>query len=226
MALRNTSGGLIGLPDNEPELQQFRRHCHQLLAVGYNRLRADDHSESEEDKITEELVAETKRFLRREFGPIPRWATRYSLNDQIPIHIPGVPSANRPKIDIEFESLRIARRPIFHFEAKRLREDDTHSVSAYVGPNGLGCFTSERYGRSETQGGMLGYVQSREPAEWSERIATKLMADPDEYRLTNAGQWQAEEIVRPLAAARITMHSRPQLGCIAIYHTMLDFRAA
>ena len=58
----------------------------------------------------------------------------------MPVSVPGLAGKERPKIDIEIESTESRSRPEYHFEAKRLRIDDSHSVSAYVGAAGRVAF--------------------------------------------------------------------------------------
>ena len=90
------------------------------------------------------------------------------------------------------ESTESHDRPVFHFEAKRLRQEDSHSVSEYVGAAGLGCFLAGMYARTSREGGMLGYVQSASPDDWAKAIASKLQRDPKEkHQLTGDGSWTA-----------------------------------
>ncbi len=222
MSLKSHPSGAVGVPDRDEYTPQFRRQCHQLIAFGYGAIRGESHSESEEDFITQRLRQAIQ--IGQRDGALPRWADRYFVHDQLPIDVPGVAGKDRPKIDIHFESNEARRRPVYHFEAKRLRTADTHSVSEYVGRPGLGMFLTEQYGRMGNEGGMLGYVQSESPTHWAERIGRKLHPDaPGNHRLTADGAWAGFPLIAELEHTYATRHTRPTLGNIAIYHTLLDF---
>ena len=223
LSLHSTPRGTLGTPDPRDYVAQFRRHCHQLIAAGYNRIRGESHFESAEDFITQRLV-ETLKAAQRE-RTLPKWADRYFIRDQVPVSAPKRVAKDRPIIDIEVESSECRSRPVFHFEAKRLRVDGSHSVSNYVGPKGLGSFLAEWYARSGDEGGMLGYVQSESPQHWAQAIERKLQRDPKEkHRLTDDGRWTAVRLIPTLEYTYCTQHNRPTLGNIRVYHTLLDVR--
>jgi len=224
LSLHSTPRGALGTPDRDEYVVQFRRHCHYLIAIGYKRIRAEQHSRSEEDFITQRLKEEVKAAQRER--RLPAWADRYFITDQAPVDAPGRVGKERPKIDIEVESSECRSRPVFHFEAKRLRRDDSHSVSEYVGAAGLGCFIKELYARTGNEGGMLGYVQSEPPQHWAEAIKSKLQRDPKKkHQLTDDGAWTATRVTPSFEHTYSTRHYRPTLRNITIYHTLLDFRA-
>lgn len=222
MSLHSNPSGALGTPDRREYVAQFRRHCHRLIAAGYERIRGEDHRESREDFITQRLKEEVKAAQRER--SLPKWADRYFITDQAPVAGPNRDAEERPKIDIEIESNQ-SRRPVFHFEAKRLRVDDSHSVSEYVGPSGVGSFLTELYARCGDEGGMLGYVQSKSPEHWAGTIERKLQRDPKKkHQLTADGDWTAIRLIPALKQTYSTRHNRPTLGNITIYHTLLDFR--
>ncbi|MHB1034197.1 MAG: hypothetical protein ACYC35_11025 [Pirellulales bacterium] len=224
MSLRTHPTGAVGASDRDEYVTQFRLHCHKLIAFGYGAIRGENHSESEEDFITQSLRHAIQTGQRDGF--LPPWADRYFVHDQLPVDVPGLEGKDRPKIDIHFESNESRRRPVYHFEAKRLRTDDTHSVSEYVGKNGLGMFLAELYGRVGDDGGMLGYVQSKSPEHWAGKIASKLQPDPQgTFQLTADGAWAKVQLTPELENTYATRHTRPALGSITIYHTLLDFRS-
>ena len=223
MSLQPKPSGAIGTPDRREYVVHFRRHCHQLIAVGYDRLRGENHAASDEDFITQRLI-ETVQAAQRERA-LPRWADRYFITDQAPVSVPGRIGKKRPIIDIKIESTESRTRPVYHFEAKRLRVDDSHSVSEYLGPAGLGTFLAELYGRSGDEGGMLGYVQSESPEHWADAIGGKVQCDPKErHHLTDDGMWTTTRLIPMLKHTYATRHNRPTLCSITIYHTLLDFR--
>lgn len=224
MSLHSTYRGALGRPDGDEYAVQFRRHCRYLIAIAYGRIRAEQHSKSEEDLITQR-IKEGVSAAQRE-GSLPKWADRYFITDQAPVDVPDRVGKERPKIDIEVQSSECRNRPVFHFEAKRLRGEHSHSVSQYVGASGLGCFIKELYARSRDEGGMLGYVQSKSPQHWADAIERKLQRDPkNKHRLTGDGGWAATRLTSELEHTYSTRHCRPTLGGITVYHTLLDFRA-
>ncbi len=75
------------------------------------------------------------------------------------------------------------------------------------------------------EGGMLGYVQSESPEHWAITIEGRFQRGPkDTYRLTDGGTWTAVRVVPVLKYTYATRHSRPALGDLTVYHTLLDFR--
>ncbi len=223
MSLKSNHDNAVGIPDRNQYVVQFRRQCHQLIAFGYRTIRGESHSESNEDFITQRLRQAIQTGQRD--GVLPRWADRYFVHDQLPVDVPGIEGKARPKIDIHIESSESRRRPVYHFEAKRLRTADTHSVSEYVGKDGLGMFLAESYGRTGDEGGMLGYVQSESPATWAVKIGNKLqLGPPGNHRLTADGAWVKISLISGLEHTYATRHTRPSLRIITIYHALLDFR--
>lgn len=222
MSLQGHPRSTVGTPDRNEYAAQFRRHCHQLIAFGYSAVRGESHSESDEDFITERLRQAIQ--TGQDDGVLPRWANRYFVYDQLPVDVPGLHGKDRPKIDIRFESTESQRRPVYHFEAKRLRASDSHSVSEYVGKNGLGMFLDGLYGRMGDEGGMLGYVQSESPTDWVKKISGKLQPEPrGNHQLTADGAWARVPLIAEFEHTYATRHARPTLGNITIYHTLLDF---
>lgn len=213
----------MGAPDGGDHIVRFRKHCHALVVAGYERIRNESHDKSEEDWITQRIVEEVKSSQRER--SLPRWSDRDFIRDQVPVSGEGRIGIERPKIDIEVESAEKCRRPIFHFEAKRLRADDSHSVSEYVGRAGLGSFLDELYARSGGEGGMLGYVQSKSPEHWADAIERKLQRSKrSDTRLRDDGHWQVVSLLKKLDCTYSTRHDRPKLGPITVFHTLLDFR--
>jgi hypothetical protein len=192
--------------------------------MGYKRIRSEDHSVSDEDWITQRIVEEAKAILR---SPMyPKWAERYSLRDQVVLSIPGRETIKRPKIDIEIDS-NTPNRPVYHFEAKRLRSDRTDSVSEYLGKSGLGSFLNELYGRNSDEAGMLGYVQSGNPLNWVQELAAKLSNAPmNPYCLIDGGTWVTHRVITSIDNIFRTQHSRLTLGPITLFHRVLDVRSS
>jgi hypothetical protein len=191
-----------------------------LVYAGYERIRNEDHSTSEEDWITQRLVEETNQYLRS--PDRPRWAERYSVRDQVLQSVPGKPTKQRPKIDIQIESVE-RHRPEYHFEAKRLRVDDLKCVPNYLN-EGLARFLVENYARRSHEGAMLGYIQSQTPAHWKAQILASLRKNPAKYRQTSSTSGMADStICDQLITIGWSTHARPTRGAVAIFHSVLDF---
>ena len=190
------------------------------MCAGYERIRNENHSSSEEDWITQRIVEEVRRYLRS--PDCPRWAERYSVHDQVPQSVPGKPTKKRPKIDIQIES--VGRRGTeYHIEAKRLRTDDPRCVSNYL-DEGLARFLVEDYARESDEGAMLGYVQANSPAEWKDEILESLRNDTAKYRQTPSTAGMVDStICRGLETIGCSTHTRPTLCDVAIFHSLLDF---
>ena len=220
MHLHRRDSPSYGTARAEEHKLQFRKHCHPLVDMGYKRIRAEDHSASDEDWITQRIVEEAKAILRS--PACPRWAERYFLRDQVVLSTPGRETIRRPKIDIEIES-NTPNRSTYHFEAKRLRTDRTDSVSEYLGKHGLGRFLKELYARTSDEAGMLGYVQSGNLLDWAQDLAAKLSNAPiNPYRLVDNGAWLAYRVIASIGNTFRTQHSRPNLGPITLFHRVLD----
>jgi hypothetical protein len=211
------------ISDRGDYASQFCRHCHQLIAWGYRRIQTEDHRQSHEDFITQRLKESINAVLDEE--GLPDWAEHYSVIDQAPVSVPGRTGLERPLIDVEIKSAEVRPRAVYHFEAKRFRRADSHSVSAYLGKDGLGMFLTEQYGLTGVEGGMLGYVQSDSPVYWAKKIGRKLQPGrPGNHCLTADGAWVEARLTADFEHTFRTRHNRPTLGEIAIHHTLLDFR--
>ena len=202
---------------------RFRKHCHVLVDMGYKCIKSEDHSASCEDWVTQRIVEEIKSILKS--PECPRWAGRYHIDDQVKLSVPNRKTKSRPIIDIEIEYTK-SNRPTYHFEAKRLRTDRKDSMREYLGKRGLGRFLDELYARTSDEGGMLGYVQSGHPFDWTEDLAAKL-SDPQRnpYSLIEEGGWTAYSVTASIGGIFRTQHSRPNLGSIMLLHRVLDLRS-
>jgi hypothetical protein len=188
--------------------------------MSYDRISGEDHSQSVEDNITMRLVQEINAFLRNE--KCPRWCRRYCVRDQVPQSISGTPARQRPQVDIEMESTA-PRRPLYHFEAKRLRRN-ANAIKLYLGKDGLGCFLSGRYGTACVEGGMLGYVQDDSPDFWASAFSSSFESGT-KLQLASEPQWLQEIIPDGPALTFNTHHTRTNLPNIRILHSFLDFRS-
>lgn len=158
----------------------LRYHAHELIEMGYRRMNIPSFAAWEEPAITGELVRVTRELL--ESDDAPAWAVYYSVGDDPPLNVPGRYGKSRPRVDIEFERIGVRGcRPRLRFEAKRLKKETGHSVAAYLGAEGMGCFISGKYPLTHDEAGMLGYVQSGEEEGWSNQIERTLDEKREQY---------------------------------------------
>jgi hypothetical protein len=198
----------------------LRKHAHELIAMGYQELHAEDFDNSQEPEITGELVRAMREILERETAPL--WSVYYTIHDDPPLNVPGKRGPFRPRVAIEFERVARGQRPRLRFEAKRLGK--RHGVTTYLGADGLGCFTSGKYPLTHPEAGMLGYVQSHNEATWALRIETALRRAPDTYDVVGDERWEPHPIAPQLAHTyRSKHHCQISEEDIDIFHTLLRF---
>jgi hypothetical protein len=161
-----------------------------------------------------------REVLERESAPA--WAVYYTIHDDPPLNVPGKRGKQRPRVDVEFESIARGRRLRLRFEAKRLRRN--RDVRQYLGEDGLGCFTSGKYPLTHPEAGMLGYVQSDGETAWATRIETVLRQAPDLYYIAGNNMWEKNQITPQLLYTYRSQHYCQTLGAdIHIFHTLLRF---
>jgi hypothetical protein len=188
--------------------------------MGYRELNVVDYANSEEPTITGEMVRVMREVLERESSP--KWVEYYSIHDDPPLNVPDRRGTRRPRVDIEVERVNRGPRPRLRFEAKRLGTN--HPVGAYLGDDGLGCFTSGRYPLTHPEAGMIGYVQSDDETSWSEKIAAALRRAPAVYSTTEAHAWNPYQMTSQLV---YTYRSRHRCQAVEeelqIFHVLLRF---
>ena len=180
------------------------------------RLNPAEFAAAREETITGCLTAAMKSVLRSRTAP--DWTADLTVHEEVYIEDGIRRGKRRLRIDIEFEQVRRGPRPIFQFEAKRLRS--TASIRAYLGSGGLGCFLDGRYAKDEDIAGMLGYIQSGTVEKRAAQLASKLDTHPGTLA---TGRWQPRPCV-PLLPTYQTRHRRTaRLGPITILHSLLVF---
>ena len=198
----------------------LRTHAHELIAMGYQELQAEDFANSQEPEITGELVRAMREI--QEQASAPDWVVYYTIHDDPPLNGPGKRGNKRPRVDIEFERVKRGIRPRLRFEAKRLGRN--YGVRQYLGKEGLGCFISGRYPLTHPEAGMLGYVQSHSEAAWAARIEATLSQAPAMYSVADNELWEQHHITLRLLYTYRSKHHCPALGeDIHVFHTLLCF---
>ena len=199
--------------------RSLRKHS-QLIALGYQELRAENFISSEEPEITRRLVRAMREIMERDSSP--PWVAWYSIQPESTLDVPGKRAKELPRVDIEVECHVHGVRPCFRFEAKRLGKN--HAVGLYLGEDGLGCFTSGKYSLTHLEAGMLGYVQSQDEAAWAEKMRKALKRYPTRYSVANNGQWEQSSITSQLEYTYRSKHScSAQEEDITVFHTLLHF---
>lgn len=198
--------------------QRFVRKVHELLEAGTARAGMGRYYDKAEPEITGLLVTAIRATI--EDIASPPWMSHFAIHDDPPVRSRGRLGKKRPRVDIEFERTQQGRHPRFQFEAKRLRS--TASARAYLGPSGLGCFLSGRYGRELEDVGMLGYVQRGDQATWAQTIAALLASEPRRYFMRRDGRWQQVPLAPQLRHTYSSKHTRSSPKTpITIYHSLL-----
>jgi hypothetical protein len=199
----------------------LRFHAHELIAMGYKQMDNSMYVKWEEPAITGELVRLMRELI--ESDDAPDWAVYYSIGDDPPLNVAGRLGKSRPRVDIEFERTGVrGLRPRLRFEAKRLGTTPRHTVAAYLGADGMGCFISGKYPLTHDEAGMLGYIQSGSEKDWSDQIRRTLAEKLDKYYVASPPYHQ-QKICTFEHTYVSHHHTVLQAGIIIIHHVLLRF---
>jgi hypothetical protein len=197
----------------------FVINVHRLLYVAYARMNPEQYPSKEEPAISGDLVKAMEEVLNDPAAP--DWIPFYSVHDDPPEHDEEREGKRRLRIDVKVVSSERRPRQRFAFEAKRLGQP-SHPVRKYLGEGGLGCFLLGHYARFDDDVGMLGYVQSGDPASWANEIAGKFAEAPLDYGIcAGAGSWERFSRVEELPTCYRSTHRRISSGPVNVYHTLL-----
>lgn len=198
----------------------FRENAHVLIKAGYTVCRpkivTDEH---EEEHITEFIVCGINDWMRRYNRP--SWCKYYSVHEEAPVSGKGSHGKSRSRTDIFIQLGSRRERPIYVFEAKRLRTKG-FGASKYTGIEGMRCFTEGIYAEGYDEAAMLGYVQSDTLNKWKDGVMKSITRNASNLYLQSA---QYDEIVIPdFPLEWISEHARVDaIGkLIKIYHVLLD----
>jgi hypothetical protein len=176
----------------------------------------------QEPAVTGELVREMRAYLESG-ATAPNWASYYTIHDDPPRIVGGKLGIARPRVDIEFERVVSGPRPRLQFEAKRLDTPTGHTVSGYLGKDGLGCFTSGRYPMTHHEAGMLGYVQSETEEIWADRIEHALLKEKAKYMAMDP-PFSHQRVLSLLRYTYLSHHRRNRgAGPFVVHHVLLRF---
>ncbi len=204
----------------------MRGHALQLIAEGYACMDHTRFADAHEPAITGELVARMREFLESG-GDGPAWREYYSIHDDPPLNVDGRLGKARSRVDIEFECVSRGggKRPRLRFEAKRLNTVTGHTIAAYLGTDGLGCFLSGKYPMTHAEAGMLGYVQSEDEPTWAGRISSALEHSADRYGSVGPAFCGRHSPGKP-PYTYVSHHDTRAAPQITILHVLLRFRRA
>ncbi len=195
----------------------FVQHIHDLLWMGYSRLKHTVLSKEDEPAISGMICENIESVL--DDASSPDWVDNYEIHDDPPVHTPKRQGKHRRRVDIRLDSRRARPRIRFCFEAKILKK--TIGVAKYLGDDGLGRFIDGSYSSDAQVGGMIAYVQDDDCTKWASKVNAKL--DTKTHKLGRGGKWAPVVITSDLRHTYQTKHKRPkQLVNITIIHTLLD----
>jgi hypothetical protein len=200
-------------------LSSFVKKVHTILKFGYDRLDASSFATLEEEDITGELTRGMQEALQQE--DTPRWFRHFWANEEVRVHDPKRRGKKRKRLDIEIIKHQIGNRPVFRFEAKRLRAKA--DIGKYLGDEGLGCFLDGSYAKEDETVGMLGYIQKGDIDSHATIIESVLNNNPDDYAVDRSTNWKAQKIVADLATFRSKHSRRSPLSPVDVVHTLLMF---
>lgn len=220
--MRSRAGASSGKSANwKVYVAYLRRHAHEMIWMGYERLNPAAYALSEEPDITGELVRAMQDAMQDDNAP--EWIVHYELpKDDPPLNVPGLLGKRRPKVDIEFVRVQPGTRPRLRFEAKRL--GPKHPVGKYLGEDGMGCFLSGKYPVTHGEAGMLGYAQCGDEQTWADKIKAELDGNRNQYAVREDGAWQKVRIAPNLRHTYRSRHDRTDpLSRVTVHHVLLRF---
>jgi len=206
---------------------RFFAHIRLLLDQGYLAMGKNDCWQKNEETISGDLREAIDSILD---DPSESWMSCYQVENEKPVQQHWRPKAertregkSRQKIDLELSTAEKIPRRRFSIEAKLLR--DSHSISAYVGDSGIGCFVNGEYARDENAAGMAGYIQTRTLQDWTSGIEEKMEEKRKEIRLVSSPAWGQTSHQVASASVMASEHGRiDSLRNIDLLHFFLDFR--
>lgn len=209
---------------NTPDIRQvFVSRVHQIIQRGFDRLNPGGYQKAKEEVITGDLALEIEKEFDDPESRLAPWTRLFSIHEDSPVGGGTRKGRQRRRIDIRIDSLEIVPRARFRFEAKRLGR--RNPAKKYVGDEGLGRFISGRYAFDEDDAGMLGYVQSKSPAEWAPQIGASFVDSLDVFPDRPDSKWEPAPFPGGPGYTYRSRHTRVSVGRpIDIYHSLLGFQ--
>jgi hypothetical protein len=90
---------------------------------------------------------------------------------------------------------------------------------------GLQMYIRGEYAAEQDEAGMLGYVQTNEPAAWANQLSACLKEKPADHAVHEGGEWSPCSITSELLLTFRSVHNRLSIGrFLTVFHTLLEFR--
>jgi hypothetical protein len=203
----------------DPMWRAFRRHCHRLLALGYQgALHKIRHEAAQETDITNYLCDAMDNCLRT--LPDGDWLKKLYVKDDPHVGGEGRTGKKRLKADIII-GLTKGTRPEFVFEAKLLRRKEA-PASRYIGMDGMGCFLNGRYASEYIEAAMIGYVQSDTLEHWQATLQAEIEAKAQSLEMDHIEKQVSFPDSFPLEWS--SSHRRKEAASVKLFHILLDCR--
>lgn len=209
-------------------LIELREDAHQLLAWGYADSRLALNQAQDEYEMTGILADRMDARINS-----PRTPDRfmlYAVHNERPTSPAGELGKKRPKLDIQIERCGKRPKPLFTFEAKRLRDDANCGVSDtmrhYLGSEGVGRFVKGRYAPESPEAAMLGCIQAHNADFWFAKVDAAfrddVMRGGSLYAVTVS--LHLANVIADLPSERVSVHARLTGTSIRIFHLFIDCR--
>ena len=202
----------------------LREDAHRLLAWGYADARSMLRTARDEYDLTGLLADAMDRRINNPVTPY-RFSL-YSIHNERPVSPAAEMGKDRPKLDIQIERCGMRPKPIYTFEAKRMRDDKKASASEcllqYLGDNGVGRFVAGKYERERAEAAMLGCVQAHTPEHWIKLIERAFNDDSANGRFNIVERFKPCSVIPEITNEGSTVHRRITGSTIRLLHILLS----
>ncbi len=204
----------------------FRRDVHRLLVFGYNWIRNEIHSDTEEPTITVRMAEAINTGLNK-IGLLPDRLQRepYSVFPE-PAEIIKKDSQNIKDeliyFDIVFEESggRSIPRRRYTVEAKRLKTNG-FSIGKYC-DKGIMRFVNEIYASAYPEAAMIGFYQDKDVNYWFGELTRKFKEDKTTNNMAVELGLTEINIISEISYEWLSIHQRKTKNKIHLLHIFLD----
>jgi len=206
----------------------FREDAHQLLAWSYADTRLRLTEAKDEYEITGLLADGMDARIN---SPLtPERFTFYAIHNEKPTSPAGQLGKGRLKLDIQIELCGARPKSYFTFEAKRLRDDSSSSVSDtmrhYLGDEGILRFVRGYYAPDSLEAVMLGCIQAHDAEFWFTQVSNAFDSDEanEEPLFALIERLRRINVISDFPDERVSVHARVSGVEIRIFHLYIDCR--
>lgn len=209
---------------------QFIERVHMLLQAGFASLspkEIEHYNRCHEPDITGGLAMRIQQLIDEK--RVPGISRAWCVVDNWPEAAQHLPLTKQPRAkkrkmpDLKFRFGGQRQTLYFRFEAKKLAGTGDY-VDLISHEDGLGRFVRRVYGRDDTAGGLLGYVQTESPEIHAGRVKAALEGARNRYRVCADGDWTAAKWKNGPECSFRVIHSRERAAAIIIFYSFLPFR--